>query len=125
MAAFESLGPQFLYHAAPPEARESIRREGLYTSDPYNPEIHELGPEQAPEGVYLRTWRSSHGRAVDEAISKSRRPRDVWRVRASGLDLYRDPDDPEGDYGFHYTPYDISPSRLSLAYPARKKEEDE
>lgn len=108
-SALTHLAAEWMYHHTPKENRESIREQGLRPSNPYDPSIHELGPEQAPEGVYL------HDDPEDDRTSYGH---DTWKVDTEGLSLRDDPDDPNHEYGFKYHPNGIKPERLTLHHMA-------
>ena len=92
---------RFLFHAAPPRAREQIRNHGLRPATPTSSRLVAHGPA----AVYLFRWRQfAENYRLDEAY-------DVWRVDTDGLDLYADPEDPEAAV---YCPARIDPRRLRL-----------
>lgn len=109
MAAGDHLGVQFMYHHSSPENRESIGAHGLWPSNPFDPEIHEH-EGMAPTGVYMGKYRSE--------IDQTAHGQDLWRVNATGLDTREDPDDPNHEYGFHYSANTIPPNRLKLVKKA-------
>ena len=86
---------QTLYHAAPPDTRDSILRHGLQPGS---------GASFGPPAVYLFTHWELAADYIDE-------PSDVWRVDSRKLLVHPDPEDPAGAV-YHEGP--IHPSRLRL-----------
>jgi hypothetical protein len=113
MAAEDHLSEQqFMYHHSAAENRSSIREHGLLASSPFNSELHE-DEGMAPTGVYMGVHRENH--------DQTEYGRDLWKVNTAGLDTRPDPDDPNGEWGFHYTPHDVSPDRVSLARKSQRR----
>lgn len=104
-----TLGRQVMYHVTSPERRDSIATQGLIPG-------YDAGDERSSFG----TGFSLVGPAVflsptlmdAQQIARTwRKDADIWEVQTQGLDLQKDPSNP--DHGY-YTPITIGPECLSL-----------
>jgi len=108
MAAHDSLGPQFLYHEAHLNDRESIRSQGLRPGKGWE-KWGAPGEYHAPPGVYLsKKGTSEYSSSVHDA---SHFGYDRWRVNVGGLNVQADPTQESRS---HFTAEAISPERLTL-----------
>lgn len=99
-------GPQFLYHEAHLNDRDSIRSTGLRPGKEWS-----FGTgEKVPAGVFLSPANSSeYSSSMHDA---SHYGYDRWRVDVSGLNVQTDPTQPKSA---KYTPDHVPPERIKLA----------
>ena len=103
MSAVEHVSkPQFLYHEAHINDRESIRSQGLLPHVPYN-------ASDLPKGVYMAPLsHSEYGSSMNDA---SHFGYDRWRVNVTDLDLHVDESQKSVT---KYHPDAIPPERIRL-----------